>query len=380
MAEIANNHFWRQKWTMDRFNSTILSDIWPELILFSGWATMVTLLTELTEANLAISPQLLTVGGIVMALVVSFRTSSAYERYQEGNKMWTNIRTVSRTLGQLIWFHVSDERKDGEGKDMSPLQVIMEKRTMIKIHLLRDEPGVFYEDLYPSVAFLPKFAAGTDHAHDILPLWHVDGGRMMKPVMPGRKDTLLEIVKLENPPLKPAHIPPEITIYDYFDALANLDRICNNPIPFGYQVPPAGMLMFQLVGELHYITIPAMAFVAFFSLVFSKSGKRCKRANPFNYGLNDLDLDWFCNAIKRSLEEITAQPNWEPSDFIFDNRNQPFAPLDKRGAADLANAPNGEYQPLKPDTPSGMDGVRRVLVCNWKQVDSVTRRPMDSCN
>jgi hypothetical protein len=74
--------------------------------------------------------------------------------------MWTNMRTVSRTLGQLvccradscwqqlrlaggvaydlmapsqIWFHVPDERKDDKGKELPAVQIIMEKRTMIKL-------------------------------------------------------------------------------------------------------------------------------------------------------------------------------------------------------------------------------------------------------
>ena len=37
-------------------------------------------------------------------------------------------------------------------------------------HFLRGEPGVYYEDLYPLVSFLPKYA--NMHG-DMLPLWHV---------------------------------------------------------------------------------------------------------------------------------------------------------------------------------------------------------------
>jgi predicted membrane chloride channel (bestrophin family) len=39
------------------------------------------LVSNLTEVNLGISSALLTVLGTVLGLVISFRTSSAYERY-----------------------------------------------------------------------------------------------------------------------------------------------------------------------------------------------------------------------------------------------------------------------------------------------------------
>lgn len=38
-----------------------------------------------------INNQLLTVLGTVLGLVVSFRTSSAYDRFWEGRKLWSNI-------------------------------------------------------------------------------------------------------------------------------------------------------------------------------------------------------------------------------------------------------------------------------------------------
>lgn len=70
------------------------------------------------------------------------------------------------------------------------LNVIIEKKTMINLvhalavsvkHLLRDEPGVFYEDIYQSVAFLPKYPTEKRRAGDILPLWHVQPGRRLTP-------------------------------------------------------------------------------------------------------------------------------------------------------------------------------------------------------
>jgi len=64
--------------------------------------TAIVLLNAHTSLSLTLDSQLLTVGGVVLGLVISFRTSSAYERFGDGSRMWTNIVMGSRTLGQLV--------------------------------------------------------------------------------------------------------------------------------------------------------------------------------------------------------------------------------------------------------------------------------------
>jgi putative membrane protein len=79
---------------------------------------MVWFVSNLTDVNLGISNDLLTVLGTVLGLVISFRTTSAYERYvaecrrnvlplsidryQEGPSMWTVIGAMSRSLAQMV--------------------------------------------------------------------------------------------------------------------------------------------------------------------------------------------------------------------------------------------------------------------------------------
>ena len=91
------------KFLFKRYKATVLDDIWPELFFFTGVAvselhsspegsvtlpffliysiSVVCCVNEFTNTNLAISNQMLTVVGTVLGLVVSFRTSSAYDRY-----------------------------------------------------------------------------------------------------------------------------------------------------------------------------------------------------------------------------------------------------------------------------------------------------------
>ncbi|TDL17547.1 UPF0187-domain-containing protein [Rickenella mellea] len=284
---VARNPLTRGKWTGKTFRATVLNDIWPEVMFFTLVATMVSLVSGKTRHSLSISNQMLTVLGIVLGLVVSFRTSSAYDRYWEGRKLWTSINLASRNIASLIWIHVPTDREDtstiqeaGEIVEHHPrLEAIIEKKSMINLvqafsvavkHMLRGEPGIYYEDLYPLVCFLPRYSTLQPEEQteaDLLPLW--DGNPISempfkaemseKSDEPLRRPTLATITSTEphemeegkadanstwtnsfsrknrrkhtfdpesvlpnvltDRPLAPARNPPKETIYDYLPIL-----------------------------------------------------------------------------------------------------------------------------------------------------------------
>ncbi|KAL4268438.1 Voltage-dependent anion channel-forming protein YneE/VCCN1/2-like protein [Pleurotus pulmonarius] len=164
--------------TFHKFNATVANDIWPEVLFFSAVATMVYMVSTMTSTDLSINNSLLTVLGVVLGVVISFRTSTAYERYQGGREMWTNIHVASRNLAQFIWIHIPTKRQQ-----RTELEAIIEKKTMINLvqafsvavkHLLRGEPGIYYTDLYPLICYLPRYVnmeAGQRIAENTLPLF-----------------------------------------------------------------------------------------------------------------------------------------------------------------------------------------------------------------
>lgn len=95
---VAKNPLFQGNWTAKKLGATVVDDIWPEVGFFTLIATsefprikihvmlisimylVVVLVSKKTEADLGVSNQLLTVLGLVLGLVISFRTSSAYER------------------------------------------------------------------------------------------------------------------------------------------------------------------------------------------------------------------------------------------------------------------------------------------------------------
>lgn len=481
---VANNPLFRGRWNAKRFQATVINDVWPEVAFFTLFATMVYLVDEYTDRNMGIPSTLLTVLGTVLGLVISFRTSSAYERYQDGRKMWTNINTACRQLGQMFWLHVAVERSGANPP--TALAATIEKKTMMNIlqafpvavkHFLRGEQGVYYEDLYPLICFLPRYANAEPHHDERLPLWHEETAAeharedqdrenrhdreptektnsrasSRKP----RKDNFDPEAALPSVdsdiPLKPARNPPETTILDYIpllrffrwmirallkkaqpgeqrtrkkhatvvesnvpleitlflsnysaflmrsgllqpaiatgimnnigvlqDTLSNLERICNTPLPFAYQAHLRMSLWlyllflpFQVVDTMKYITIPGTAFASFLLLGFLEIGQEIE--NPFNYDLNDLDLDHFCLDIQRQLHEITVHTSPNPTDFVFSPLNQPFAPADKRSAQVIMEL-GPDYVAPDADARPGLNSIRRTLVKSWRNVDILTRK------
>lgn len=498
---VAENPLFQGSLSWKKLQATVVNDIWPEVLFFTLIATMVSCVDGLTSASLSVSNQLLTVLGTVLGLVISFRTSSAYERFSEGRRFWATVQVLCRNAAQTIWLHVPNERPNKSDPTLSKpaLYGIIEKKSMINLlqgvavalkHMLRAEPGVYYEDLYPLVCVLPRYAYLTDGSktNDLLPMWQASlaGKRSeWKPPTLKKSATTLSVSVtpdeaekggwhstsrfragfdpekilpsvFSDVPLRPSRNPPSDGFFTYFpifrplkrfgkvfsrdrevhdldgdseldaaerkrknreptdsnvpleivmylngynafllrnsflppaaatsltntfsalhDAISGLDRIRTTPLPFAYQAHLRMSLWlyllflpFQIYKAMEWLTIPATAFTSFLLLGFLEIGQEIE--NPFNYDLNDLDLDSFCLMLQRDLHEITAHPGpLVPDDFVFTNWNQPFAPADRRSAEEILNDTRHVYH-----GDSGKESVRQTLLQNWTMVDAETR-------
>ncbi|CCM03451.1 uncharacterized protein FIBRA_05584 [Fibroporia radiculosa] len=160
--------FWTQ--LFNALSATALVRCWPLLVFFSAWATAICVISHTTH-NLGIESTLLTVIGTVLGFVVSYRTTSSFERYNEGRRLWSQIVLASRTFSRTVWFHVPDVipaiADDKSTLEQRKQRVLIEKKTTINLveafavavkHYLRGEEGVYYVDLYHLVKFLPSYA------------------------------------------------------------------------------------------------------------------------------------------------------------------------------------------------------------------------------
>ncbi|KAF9034369.1 hypothetical protein BJ165DRAFT_1327523, partial [Panaeolus papilionaceus] len=69
-------------WTWRKLQATVVDDICLQVLFFTFVSIVVSGVSAGTSISLGVSNQLMTVLGIVLGLVISFRTSTAYERYQ----------------------------------------------------------------------------------------------------------------------------------------------------------------------------------------------------------------------------------------------------------------------------------------------------------
>lgn len=85
-------------------------------------------LTQCLSHIVGINSILLTVLGFVVGLSLSFRSSTAYERYNEGRKYWAQLILATQNLGRIYWVHASG-RKDvpEEKKDLVKRREVLEK-------------------------------------------------------------------------------------------------------------------------------------------------------------------------------------------------------------------------------------------------------------
>ena len=98
-----------------RMHGSVLPRMIVPLVVVTGWSTAITLISQL-KYPLTVDNLLLTVLGFVVAMAISFRTSSAYERYAEGRKYWAQMLLVGQNLARTIWLH-SKEREGEIGKE-----------------------------------------------------------------------------------------------------------------------------------------------------------------------------------------------------------------------------------------------------------------------
>ncbi|SJL07656.1 uncharacterized protein ARMOST_11006 [Armillaria ostoyae] len=165
-------------WTFGR--GSVIWRIWPAVLLHTLFAALVVYLQLKDYLVLSIPNVMLTVLGVVIGFVISYRAVSGYDRYWMGRTCWSDVIKHARTMGRLVWFHVpprltpkTPEETDSGRVNRSPeemVKVMAEKRMALDLveafavatkHHIRGELGIYYEDLYDLVRPL------HDHEHTV---------------------------------------------------------------------------------------------------------------------------------------------------------------------------------------------------------------------
>ncbi|KAF0483853.1 UPF0187-domain-containing protein [Gigaspora margarita] len=91
--------------------------------------------------------------------------------------------------------------------------------------------------------------------------------------------------------------------------ITRFERILKTPLPIAFSIHLYQSLWiyclslpFQLVASVGWITIIIVFFVSF--ILFGVERITAEVQNPFGYGYNHFDLDYFCETVKREINAI----------------------------------------------------------------------------
>jgi len=235
---------------------------------------------------------------IVLALLLVFRTNTAYERFWEGRKLWGSTVNTIRNLAWQVWVAV-DEVESGD-----------RERKINALHLL------------PAFAISKKLYLRYEPASEELKSW----------VSPSQYSFLQNI---QNMPLQITRWLGDYLQQEYkrglltnhqlasihtlmntlLDNVGGCERILKTPIPAAYAIHLNQLVLiyclilpFQFVKDLGWWTGIFVALVSFALFGIEEIGVEIE--NPFGYDYNDLPLDKICRTIESNIEEfIASEPN-----------------------------------------------------------------------
>lgn len=259
----------------------------PNILFMGSFAGLMTYLFR-EHLHLEITANVHTLLGIVLGLVLVFRTNTAYDRWWEGRKLWGALINHSRNLALKIDGMLPEE--DRESRDYFS-RSIGNFAFAFKEHLRRDRK--LKELDMEGLDYAPD-AAGVPH----LPNRIVAG--MQRKVNDMLRDGTLH-------PDQYRVVNRELA--GLIDVLGGCERILKTPIPYSYSMYVKKVIFFfilslplSLINSMGYYTIPAVMFITYVLAGLELLGEEIEE--PFGLDANDLDTEGMCMTIRTNVDAI----------------------------------------------------------------------------
>jgi putative membrane protein len=284
---------------------------------------------------------------VVIGMLLVFRTNNAYDRYYEGRKLWTTIKSSVRNLSRAISSIPVENQQDVEEK-VDALKLLIAYIISVKDYL-RDESDKNHQlidDILPPRLKSDKFNALEFDAERNKYLSSY--GALSRSISSTSSSSYRSVPDLTNPLASlPLEIATELNAYTYnqkalnrtdgptnnainttinslVDTLGGLERIRRTPIPIAY------VIHMKQVVFLYCATLPfTLSNFGYWSILFTGlisfvlygiDGIGQQIEDPFGYDENDLPLDQICFELRKELEFIINK-TLEPERYGFDKYN-----------------------------------------------------------
>lgn len=250
--------------------SPIFRTLFLDVLGAGAWAALVVWVeTDVFRVAVPLGPSFLSILGIILGLLLVFRTNTAYDRWWEGRRLWGQLVNVSRGLSRQL--------------RLAPLE-----RRAAYASLLAEFPHALAAHLRR-----PRGEGGSHQPNELLSRLH---GEL-------RAD---DAAGLLGPDARLVLAP---LLQQFDDVAGACERIRNTPIPFSYSSYVKQFVMlyaiimpFGLVNEFGYGTVIACMFTFFATMGLELLAGEIEE--PFGTDRNDLPLDDIAAVIARDVRTI----------------------------------------------------------------------------
>lgn len=224
-----------------------------------------------------------TVLGLVIGLLLVFRTNTAYERWWEGRRQLGALVNTSR--------NITFKYKSYSNPDSEIYQLLSVFPMVMKIHL-RDKNFSEALKLLPA-GWIEQFNKADHKPNFILLQLSLKTNNLYKTgLISGEQLIILET-----------------KIGELTDVLGACERIHNTPIPFGYALHLKRILLiylltlpFGFIESLNWWSIPIVMVVFYTMIGIELIAEEIE--DPFGTDVNDLPFDELAEKIAANIEEI----------------------------------------------------------------------------
>ncbi|MBV5260533.1 hypothetical protein FLX56_19155 [Synechococcus moorigangaii CMS01] len=278
-----------------QLQGSIIPSIWKTVLVLMLFAAVVTTfyLRGVQTLNQPIFASL--IPGVVLGLLLVFRTNTAYERFWEGRKLIGGIVIGARQLSRQFSVTIPEKTPQDYDEKMTVNRLIIAFFIATKLHL-RQEPI----DAQLTALVTPEQALELSQTNK-MPLKIIQWINAY-------------IVRWHHLKYIDSHllVTYNLILDQLVERMAGCERIRHTPIPKAYSTHLNHLLMlyclvvpFQLVATLKWWTPIAAGVISFTLIGIEAIGQEIE--NPFGRDPNDLPLDSMCDNLQREIDELYHQ-------------------------------------------------------------------------
>jgi putative membrane protein len=248
--------------------------------------------TDYFRVAVPLGPSFLSILGIILGLLLVFRTNTAYDRWWEGRKLWGQLVNVSRTLAHALDAQLPREER---ARRNAWAALLARFPAALAAHLRAPRPTTPEEE-----------AAALRNTSEPNRVVQAMNRALHEQVQSGLLPTESRLA-----------LQPVLSAFD--DVAGACERIRNTPIPFSYSsyikqfvLLYALVMPFGLVQEFGYGTVIASMFTFFATMGLELLAGEIEE--PFGTDRNDLPLDQIAARIAADARALLlTAPSTEAS-------------------------------------------------------------------